>query len=146
MKTRSLVEKNRSVGIRLAGLLRIGRNLVRAWIAYFVAIRPAVRSGSVVVGDRWLYGYVAQPLPLKFYGPEWVARAMEDAHGSAVVPVPLNIRRGRAAPLQPETLGLLGAALAAGADLSPDRLETEAGFEAGGLSLTARLTAPAPQR
>ncbi|MFV2069617.1 MAG: phosphotransferase, partial [Pirellulales bacterium] len=72
----SLVDKNRTVGIRLVGLLRIGRNLMRAWIAYFRAIRPAVRSGSVVVGDRWLYGYVAQPLALKFYGPKWVARLM----------------------------------------------------------------------
>ncbi|MCH8283604.1 MAG: hypothetical protein IIC20_03400 [Chloroflexi bacterium] len=26
------------------------------------------------MGDRWLYGYLAQPRPLKFYGPRWVAR------------------------------------------------------------------------
>ena len=49
---------------------------MRAWTSYILAIRPAVRSGSVVVGDRWLYGYAAQPLALKFYGPEWVARLM----------------------------------------------------------------------
>ncbi len=72
----SLVDKNREVGSRMLGLLRIGRNLVRAWISYVLAVRPAVRAGSVVVGDRWLYGYAAQPLALKFHGPEWVARLM----------------------------------------------------------------------
>ncbi len=71
-----LVDKQREGGSRMVGLLRIGRNLMRAWISYVLAIRPAVRSGSVVVGDRWLYGYAAQPLALKFYGPEWVARLM----------------------------------------------------------------------
>ena len=72
----SLVDKGRERGSRMVGLLRIGRNLMRAWISYVLAIRPAVRSGSIVVGDRWLYGYAAQPLALKFYGPEWVARLM----------------------------------------------------------------------
>ena len=72
----SLVDKGRERGSRMVGLLRIGRNLIRAWISYVLAIRPAVRLGSIVVGDRWLYGYAVQPLALKFYGPEWVARLM----------------------------------------------------------------------
>ena len=70
------LDKHRERGSRTVGLLRIGWILIRAWISYFLAIRPAVRSGSVVIGDRWLYGYVVQPLALKFYGPEWVARLM----------------------------------------------------------------------
>ena len=69
-----LVEKQRGSGSRLLGVLRIGRNLARAWLGYLLVIRPAVRSGKVVVGDRWLYGYVAQPRALRFHGPSWIAR------------------------------------------------------------------------
>lgn len=68
------VEKNRTRGSRLVGFLRIVWNLGRAWTAYLMAIRPALQGGFLVVGDRWLYGYTAQPMALKFYGPEWVAR------------------------------------------------------------------------
>ena len=32
-----------------------------------------MRAGSLVVGDRWGYGYYAQPEALRFYGPEWLA-------------------------------------------------------------------------
>lgn len=70
------VEEHSERGSRVLGILRLGRSLGRAWIAYILAIRPAVRSGSIVVGDRWLYGYGVQPSALKFYGPEWVARLM----------------------------------------------------------------------
>jgi thymidylate kinase len=69
-----LIEKHRDVGNRIFGILRILRNLVRAWFAYFISIRPAVRDGSIVVGDRWLYGYLTQPVAMKFYGPDWLAR------------------------------------------------------------------------
>ena len=69
-----LVEKGRGSGSKFLGLLRIVRNVIRAWLGYILAIRPAVREGSVVVGDRWLYGYAAQPATLKFYGPPWLAR------------------------------------------------------------------------
>jgi hypothetical protein len=68
------VEKQRGSGSRLLGVLRIGRNLARAWLGYLLAIRPALRSGKVVIGDRWLYGYVAQPQALRFHGPSWIAR------------------------------------------------------------------------
>jgi len=69
-----LVEKHEGDGSRVAGILRIVRNLVRSWLGYGMAIRPAVRHGTTVVGDRWLYGYLAQPRALRFYGPQWVAR------------------------------------------------------------------------
>ena len=70
----SAIPKNRESGNRAVGVLRIVRSLARAWIAYFRTIRPAVRAGWLVVGDRWLYGYVTQPLAVKFYGPAWLAR------------------------------------------------------------------------
>jgi thymidylate kinase len=55
------------------GWVRLGRNLLKFWTAYLVKIRPAVRSGALVVGDRWAYGYVGQPHGLRFYGPDWLA-------------------------------------------------------------------------
>jgi thymidylate kinase len=74
-----LVEKQRGSGSRLLGVLRIGRNLARAWLGYLLAIRPALRSGKVVIGDRWLYGYLAQPQALRFHGPSWIARLVLQA-------------------------------------------------------------------
>lgn len=61
-------------GSVLLGWVRLARNLVRFWAGYLVQVKPAVRRGVMVVGDRWAYGYLAQPFPLKFYGPQWLAR------------------------------------------------------------------------
>lgn len=69
-----LVDKRRKSGSIVLGVARILRNLTRAWLTYLRVIRPAVRSGCIVVGDRWLYGYVTQPRSLKFHGPVWLAR------------------------------------------------------------------------
>ncbi len=69
-----LVTKARRSASQFLGILRIGRSVGRAWLGYLLAIRPAVRAGKLVVGDRWLYGYMAQPAALKFHGPRWVAR------------------------------------------------------------------------
>lgn len=66
--------KHRTVGRRVVGLLRLVRNVVLFRLSYWRRIRPAVRSGSLVVGDRWFYGYLVQPVALKFAGPEWAAR------------------------------------------------------------------------
>jgi thymidylate kinase len=55
------------------GWIRILHKLVRIWIGYRLRIRPALRRGSLVVGDRWAYGYVVQPWALRFYGPRWLA-------------------------------------------------------------------------
>jgi hypothetical protein len=54
------------------GLVRLVRNLVRFWVAYLARIRPETRRGTLVIGDRWCYGYVAQPTSLRFYGPAWL--------------------------------------------------------------------------
>lgn len=104
----SLIEKNRETGSRLLGVLRILRNLARAWVAYFRAIRPAVRAGSLVVGDRWLYGYVTQPLALKFYGPAWLARialrAMPRPDMTVLLEAPVQLIHQRKPELSPREI------------------------------------------
>ncbi len=69
-----LVDKHTEAGNRPLGWVRLARNVVKARLAYWLVIGPALRRGQTVVGDRYLYGYVVQPIPLKFSGPEWVAR------------------------------------------------------------------------
>jgi hypothetical protein len=66
--------KGQRRGSMTLGLLRIGRNYVRFWLGYLLRVRPALRLGTVVVADRWAYGYIVQPHALKFFGPDWVAR------------------------------------------------------------------------
>lgn len=61
-------------GSVLLGWVRLGRNLLRFWAAYLTRIRPATRRGTLVIGDRWAYGYVTQPYGLRFYGPSLLAR------------------------------------------------------------------------
>lgn len=56
------------------GWLRLARNFVSSWIGYLTAVRPATSRGALVVGDRWLFGYLVQPRPLRYGGPEWLAR------------------------------------------------------------------------
>lgn len=68
------VVKHQGGGSRLLGIARLVRNVVRAWVGWASVIRPAMRAGAMVIGDRYLYGYVAQPIPLRFYGPRWLAR------------------------------------------------------------------------
>jgi hypothetical protein len=56
-------------GSYVLGCLRLGRSVVRAWIGHACRVRPALDKGTLVVADRWLYGYVGDPLPLRFFGP-----------------------------------------------------------------------------
>lgn len=67
-------EKRHDSGPMPLGWLRLGWSLAVFWIGYWRWIRPALRIGTLVVGDRWIYGYVAQPVPLGFGGPGWLAR------------------------------------------------------------------------
>ena len=64
-------------GSRTLGWARLGRNLIRFWWAYGTQVQPLVRSGTLVIGDRWAYGYVGQPYALRFYGPLWLADLTE---------------------------------------------------------------------
>lgn len=49
-------------------LIRLLRNVGRVWIAHVRWIRPAVRSGCLVVGDRWLYSYLLDPESVRYGG------------------------------------------------------------------------------
>lgn len=55
------------------GWLRIARNFMSSWIGYLASVRPSLRRGELVIGDRWMYGYLVQPRPLRFSGPRWLA-------------------------------------------------------------------------
>lgn len=67
-------DKGPAQGSRFLGWLRLARNVVRFWLTYALVVRPSVRRGALVVGDRWAYGYVGQPRAVRFYGPPWLAR------------------------------------------------------------------------
>jgi hypothetical protein len=68
-------QKAGAFGWRVVGCVRLANSAAKAWLAYVVRVRPAVRSGKLVVADRWIYGYVVQPAALRFYGPSWLAVA-----------------------------------------------------------------------
>jgi len=60
----------------LLGVVRISRNYIRFWLGYLFKVRPALGRGSLVIADRWAYGYIVQPHALKFFGPRWLARSV----------------------------------------------------------------------
>jgi thymidylate kinase len=61
-------------GSVILGWVRLARNFAWFWIAYLTRVLPATHRGALVIGDRWAYGYFAQPYALKYYGPPWLAR------------------------------------------------------------------------
>jgi thymidylate kinase len=61
-------------GWRVLGWMRLIRNGARCWIGYLNAVRPALQRRWLVVGDRWMYGYLVQPDALRFRGPDALAR------------------------------------------------------------------------
>ncbi len=68
--------KARAGGSRVLGWIRLLRNAFRCWMGYLRTIRPALKRNCLVVGDRWMYGYLVQPDALRFRGPERLARAV----------------------------------------------------------------------
>jgi len=68
--------KARGGGSVILGWIRLVRNAVRCWVGYLKSVRPALKRGSLIVGDRWMYGYIVQPDAMKFHGPELLARAV----------------------------------------------------------------------
>lgn len=62
-------------GSRLLGWCRLARNVVRVWLGYLASVRPAVHVGSLVIGDRCVYGYLVRPQALGYYGPRGLASA-----------------------------------------------------------------------
>jgi energy-coupling factor transporter ATP-binding protein EcfA2 len=63
-------------GSRLLGWVRLLRNLALFGAGHLFSIRPALRRGALVVGDRWAYPYLAAPAQVHYYGPEWLARSV----------------------------------------------------------------------
>jgi energy-coupling factor transporter ATP-binding protein EcfA2 len=70
----SPLPKNRQPAWAPVGWIRLAVAFVRFWLGYLGTVRPMVREGGLVVGDRWAYGYLAQPVPLRYRGPVWLAR------------------------------------------------------------------------
>jgi thymidylate kinase len=62
-----------AVGTIVLGWLRLFRNAARCWLSYLTTIRPTLGRKALVIGDRWIYGYIVQPYALRFYGPAWLA-------------------------------------------------------------------------
>ena len=59
----------------MLGWIRLLRNVVRCWAGYLNSVRPALKRSFLVVGDRWMFGYLIQPDAMKFHGPNLLARA-----------------------------------------------------------------------
>lgn len=67
------VDKSPPRGFKPVGWLRLGKHVAQCWIGHLVSIRPALKKGALVIGDRWSYGYLVQPLAHRYYGPAWLA-------------------------------------------------------------------------
>ena len=63
-------------GSAVLGWIRLVRNALRCWVGYLRTVRPALKHSFLIIGDRWMYGYVVQPDALKFHGPSVLARAI----------------------------------------------------------------------
>jgi Glycosyltransferase len=60
------VEKARS-------LLRLLRNAVRAQLGYWTRIKPALKKGNIIFGDRYLFNYILDPVSVRFYANQrWI--------------------------------------------------------------------------
>lgn len=66
--------KATSSGLRAMGWLRLIRSVGAFSLGFWLTIRRATEKGTLVIGDRWMYGYLVQPTALKFYGPPRLAR------------------------------------------------------------------------
>lgn len=75
------------------GWLRIALAVPRFWLGYVSSVLPELQRGSLVLADRWAYGYLVQPLSLRFAGPEAMARL-----AIALMPKPDVIFNLRASP------------------------------------------------
>jgi hypothetical protein len=119
------MSKEAADGSRVLGWLRLVRNFVHFWLGYLLRVRPAVNVGTLVVADRWAYGYLVHPRALRFYGPTWFAnlavRALPRPHVIANLRAPPELVRERKRELP---LGQIEGELAAWAGLPDARLET----------------------
>jgi thymidylate kinase len=68
--------KAASGGWPVLGWIRLFKNAARCWVGYLATIRPALNQSWLIIGDRWMYGYIVQPVALRFHGPDVLARAV----------------------------------------------------------------------
>ena len=47
-------------GWPVLGWLRLLRNVVRCWMGYLATVRPALQRRWLIIGDRWMFGYVCR--------------------------------------------------------------------------------------
>lgn len=85
--------KKSGPGHLVSGWLRLARSVALFNAGYWRWIRPAIRAGALVVGDRWMYGYVGQPAALGYGGPPWLAR-----FAIRLIPRPTLLVRLKASP------------------------------------------------
>jgi len=69
MRTHSLVRS-------LFSASRLGKNLLRANLAYWLRVRALLRRNSLVLVDRYFYNYFLDPVSVKYYGPAWLAESL----------------------------------------------------------------------
>lgn len=90
-------------GSVVAGWVRLARNVARFAAGYLGSVRPAVRRGSLVVADRYFYGYLVQPRALRFHGPrrlaELATRLVPQPDLIVNLAAPPEVIRGRKAEL-----------------------------------------------
>ena len=67
------IDKGRATGWRALGWLRLLRTFLHLWIVHLTTVLPAIKRGTLVVGDRWVYPYLVQPHAVRFYGPRQLA-------------------------------------------------------------------------
>jgi thymidylate kinase len=93
----------------MLGWVRLARNLGWFWVSYIVTVRPLLKAGALVVGDRWSYGYLTQPHALKYHGPDWLAAAaisvMPRPDLLAILVAPPEVVRRRKQELTVEEIG-----------------------------------------
>ena len=54
-------------------VLRLLRNIVRAQLGYWIRIRPALKKGAIIFGDRYLFNYILDPVSVRFYASQkWI--------------------------------------------------------------------------
>ena len=96
---RCRLRKRAGGGSAMLGWIRLVRNAVRCWLAYLKSVRPALKRGLLIVGDRWMYGYIVQPDAMKFHGPDLLARAvlrlLPRPHLIVNLAAPAHVIRGR---------------------------------------------------
>lgn len=66
--------KHQSPVFAPAGWLRLAVAVPRFWLGFLASVLPELRRGGFVLADRWAFGYLAQPLSLRFAGPAGLAR------------------------------------------------------------------------